>query len=590
MTISVAKATQNALSMTSASSVNYGSTLGLTSNGGSGNGAVSFAVTSGTCSISSTTLTPGNAGSTCVIQVTKAADSNYNVATSSTQTVTINKINQTVSFTSTAPSSPVSGDTYTPLATASSGATPSISIDATSSSVCSLNAGIVTFNTSGTCLIEADSASSTNYNAASTASQSITVAKIAQIITFALPTGSNFGDSNRTMNASTTSGLAISYSEGADTTNSACTVSSSGVVAILAVGNCQVTASQSGNDQYDTALAVSRTFAVSAIVPSAPFLTSVSAGNASATVSFTAPSSNGGATISAYEVVAIPSSGSNVVKSTCSASASPLACTLSGPTHALTNGVSYTFKVAAINSAGTSAYSTTSGSFMPATSAGAVTNLVAQPGDGTLIVNWEALSLASLGGGDFIRYDVFYKSTEPYSDSRRAQILTRTITTTTFTGLTNGTSYDVKVVAVTNAGAGNLLGDPAEVSQYPSTVPSAPTSVTVSKLTGTSARISWGLPLTDGGAALDATTPYVATITGGPSPITCGALSGRTCDITGLTPATTYSISVLAQNRMGAGTAGTASYLVPSNDANLLSFDLKTGATLSDPSPATYSP
>jgi hypothetical protein len=584
MTISVAKATQSALSINSASSVNYGSTLALTSTGGSGTGALSFAVTSGTCSISSTTLTPGDAGSTCIIQVTKAADSNYNVATSSTQTITINKINQTVSFTSTAPSSPVSGDTYRPLATSSSGAIPTISIDATSSSVCSLSAGIVTFNTSGTCLIEADSASSTNYNAASTASQSITVAKIAQTITFAEPSGSNFGDSNRTMSATASSGLAIAYSRGASTTNTACEVSSSGVVTILAVGNCQVTASQSGNDQYDSALAVSRTFAVSAVVPSAPFLTSVSAGNTSATVSFTTPTSNGGATLSAYEVVAMPSSGSNVTKSDCSTSASPLACTITG----LTNGTSYTFKVAAINSAGTSAYSTTSGSFTPATIANAVVNLVAQPGDGTLIVNWDQPT--NLGGGSFTRYDVYYKSTGSYDLSPNAQINSVSTTTQTFSGLINGTSYDVKVVAITSVNASELTGNTAEVSQYPSTVPSAPTNVTVSKLTGTSARISWGLPLSDGGASLDATTPYVATITGGPSPITCGVLDGRSCDITGLSPATTYSVSVVAQNRMGAGTAGTATYLVPSNDANLLSFNLKTGPNLSALSDTNFAP
>jgi hypothetical protein len=584
MTISVAKATQSSLSISSSSSVNYGSTIALTTSGGSGNGAVSFAVTSGTCSISSTTLTPGNAGSTCVIQATKALDANYNVATSSTQSITTNKLSQTVSFSSTAPSSPVSGDTYTPLASASSGAIPTIAIASSSSSVCSMSAGIVTFNTSGTCLIEADSASSTNYNAATTASQSITVAKIVQTITFTEPSASSFGAANRSMSASTTSGLTLAYSLGASTTNDACSVTSSGVVTILAVGNCQITAAQSGNSQYDAAVSVSRTFAVNAIVPSAPFITSVSAGNASATVSFSAPSSNGGANLSAYEIVAMPTSGSNVTKSDCSTSVSPLACTITG----LTNGTTYTFKVAAINSAGTSAYSTTSGSFTPATIANSVVNLVAQPGDGSLIVNWDQPT--DLGGGSFTRYDIFYKSTGSYSGTANKQISTVTETTWTFTGLTNGTPYDVKVVAITSANASELAGNTAEVSQYPSTVASAPTNVAASKLTATTARISWGLPLTDGGASLDATTPYVVTITGGPSAITCGTLSGRTCDISGLNPSSTYSISVKAQNRMGLGTAGTTTYLVPSNDANLLSLDLKTGATLSDPSNAIYSP
>ena len=584
MTVAVAKATQSSLSISSSSSVNYGSTISLASSGGSGTGAVSFAVTSGTCSISSTTLTPGNAGSTCVIQATKALDANYNSATSSTQTITINKISQTVSFTSTAPSSPVSGDTYTPLATASSGAIPTISIDAASSSVCEINAGIITFNTSGTCTVKADSSSSTNYNAATTATQSITVAKIAQTITFTQPSASSFGDSNRTMSASASSGLALTYTRGASTTNTACSVSSSGVVTILAVGNCQVTAAQSGNSQYDSAVSVSRTFAVNAIVPSAPFITSVSAGNASATVSFTAPSSNGGATLSAYELIAMPTSGSNITKSNCSTTASPLACTITG----LSNGTVYTFKVAAINSAGTGTYSSTSGSFTPATVANSVVNLVAQPGDGSLVVNWDQPT--NLGGGSFTRYDIYYKSSGSYAGTANKQITSITDTTWTFTGLANGTSYDVKVVAITSANASELAGNTAEVSQYPSTVASAPTNVSASKLTATSARISWGLPLTDGGAALDATTPYVVTITGGPSPITCGTISNRTCDISGLNPASTYSISVKAQNRMGLGTAGTATYLVPSNDANLFSLDLKTGTTLSDLATANYSP
>jgi hypothetical protein len=416
---------------------------------------VSFAVTSGTCSISSTTLTPGNAGSTCVIQATKALDVNYNSVTSSTQTITINKISQTVSFTSTAPSSPVSSDTYTPIATASSGAIPTISIDAASSNVCEINAGIITFNTSGTCLIEADSSSSTNYNAATTATQSITVAKIAQSITFTQPIDSNFGASNRTMSASASSGLALTYTRGASTTNTACSVSSSGVVTILAVGNCQVTASQSGNSQYDSAVSVSRTFAVNAIVPSAPFITSVSAGNTSATVSFTAPSSNGGATLSAYELIAMPSSGSNITKSNCSTSASPLACTITG----LSNGTVYTFKVAAINSAGTGTYSSSSGSFTPATVANSVVNLVAQPGDASLVVNWDQPT--NLGGGSFTRYDIYYKSSGSYSGTANKQITSISDTTWTFTGLANGTSYDVKVVAITSANASELSGNTA---------------------------------------------------------------------------------------------------------------------------------
>jgi hypothetical protein len=69
----------------------YGRTLALTSSGGSGTGAVSFAVTTiGTagCSISGSTLSATRVG-TCTVTVTKAADTSYKSATSAATTVTI---------------------------------------------------------------------------------------------------------------------------------------------------------------------------------------------------------------------------------------------------------------------------------------------------------------------------------------------------------------------------------------------------------------------------------------------------------------------------------------------------------------------
>jgi hypothetical protein len=69
----------------------YGRNMTLTSAGGSGSGAVSFAVTSiGTagCSISGSTLSATRVG-TCTVTVTKAADSTYKAATSAATTVTI---------------------------------------------------------------------------------------------------------------------------------------------------------------------------------------------------------------------------------------------------------------------------------------------------------------------------------------------------------------------------------------------------------------------------------------------------------------------------------------------------------------------
>jgi hypothetical protein len=85
-----------------------------------------------------------------------------------------------------------------------------------------------------------------------------------------------------------------------------------------------------------------------ASVPGAPTITSVTAGDASATVVFSAPSSTGGATISSYTASCAGSTGTK----TGSATASPIK--VSG----LTNGSTYACTVTATNSAGTGAAST----------------------------------------------------------------------------------------------------------------------------------------------------------------------------------------------------------------------------------------
>jgi fibronectin type III domain protein len=78
------------------------------------------------------------------------------------------------------------------------------------------------------------------------------------------------------------------------------------------------------------------------------------AGNASATVSFTAPASNGGSPITSYTVTASPGG------ATATGSASPITVT------GLTNGTSYTFTVTATNAIGTGPPSAASNAVTPA--------------------------------------------------------------------------------------------------------------------------------------------------------------------------------------------------------------------------------
>ncbi len=97
-------------------------------------------------------------------------------------------------------------------------------------------------------------------------------------------------------------------------------------------------------------------------VPGAPTLLGVTAGNASAAVSFSAPTSNGGAAISLYTASC---SGGGATR-TASAAASPITVS------SLTNGISYSCSVTAANSAGSSAASSAL-TVMPAVGSSTIT-------------------------------------------------------------------------------------------------------------------------------------------------------------------------------------------------------------------------
>ncbi|MDT3307458.1 Ig-like domain-containing protein [Shewanella vaxholmensis] len=184
--------------------------------------------------------------------------------------------------------------------------------------------------------------------AASVASNSITPAAT-QTITFATPSAQNFG-TTPTLTATSDSGLTPVFTS---STTGVCTITSGGVLTFVTAGSCTINADQAGNSSYLPATQVSRTFAVNPVQPSAPTAVTAVAGDSSASVSFTAPISNGGSAITSYAVIASPGG------ATVNGTASPI--TFSG----LTNGTAYTFTVTATNAAGTSAVSAASNSVTP---------------------------------------------------------------------------------------------------------------------------------------------------------------------------------------------------------------------------------
>ena len=140
--------------------------------------------------------------------------------------------------------------------------------------VCTVSGNTVTIVAAGTCTIQASQAGNANFNAATNVNRSFTVTKVSQTITFAALSGKTFGDAPFTVSASASSGLPVSFSS---LTTPVCTVSGN-TVTIVAVGTCNIQASQAGDATYAAAPNVSRGFAVA---------------KASQTITFGAPEPSG---------------------------------------------------------------------------------------------------------------------------------------------------------------------------------------------------------------------------------------------------------------------------------------------------------
>src|SRR6201998_3420125 len=132
----------------------------------------------------------------------------------------------------------------------------------------------------------------------------------------------------------------------------------------LTSGSHIITAVYSGDSNNVTSTSAALTQTVN-IVPNAPTIGAATAGNAQASVSFTAPASNGGSAITGYTVTSTPGG------FTATGSASPIMVT------GLTNGTAYTFGVAATNSVGTGSASAPSNSVTPSATPVAATQAIA---------------------------------------------------------------------------------------------------------------------------------------------------------------------------------------------------------------------
>ena len=266
-------------------------------------------------------------------------------------------------------------------------------------------------------------------------------------------------------------------------------------------------------------------------LPGAAASVSAAAGNGVATVSWLAPSFNGGTDITSYTVTASPGGATCVTSGT--------SCTVTG----LTNGFSYTFTVKAANAVGSGASSVASSSVVPVTTPDAPTNVSALAGNASALITFKKPTFN--GGSAITGYTV---TASPEGES--CSVTTFTSLGCTVTGLTNGVSYTFSVVATTAVGSSAPSASSTAVT--PLTTPDAPNSVVAISDNG-SATISWSAPASSGGTNI---TGYV--VTASPKGATC-ATTALTCTISGLTNGTSYTFTVKATNAIGTSAASSPS-------------------------------
>ncbi|MFM2114874.1 MAG: hypothetical protein RI908_615, partial [Actinomycetota bacterium] len=182
--------------------INYQATTTLSTSGGSGDGAVTYAVTNGTgeCTVTESTLT-GTAAGTCSVTATKAAEGNYLAATSNTVTITVAKIAQTITFASLADRA-FDNAAFAVAPTTTSGRT--VTVSSSTTETCTASGLNVTMVYAGTCTLVASVAESANHLAATSVTRSF---EITSVVPFA-PTISTI--------TATTSSLSVAFTAGAN--------------------------------------------------------------------------------------------------------------------------------------------------------------------------------------------------------------------------------------------------------------------------------------------------------------------------------------------------------------------------------------
>jgi len=267
-----------------------------------------------------------------------------------------------------------------------------------------------------------------------------------------------------------------------------------------------------------------------ATVPGAPTSATAIAGNAQATVTFTAPASNGGSAIVGYTVLSSPPGGVDT-----NAGTTGLSHVITG----LTNGTPYTFTVTATNVVGAGPASAASNAVVPATLPGAPLGVSAVGGVGQATVSFAPP--ASNGGAAITGFVVTSNPDNITVFGSASPIVVP--------GLTNGTNYAFTVAAINSVGTGPASAFSNNVTPNPATtVPTAPSGASAVRAGSGQVSVTFVAPASDGGSPISGYT--VTSNPPGGTDLAAGT-TGLTHTVGGLTNGVAYTFTVTATNGVG---------------------------------------
>jgi trimeric autotransporter adhesin len=231
-----------------------GGTFTVAATGGaSGNPVVFASTTAAICTVAGSTVTMLSAGN-CGLTADQAGNANYSAAPQATLSVAIGAASQAITNFVANPAAPVYAPSGTFTVSANGGASTSPVVFASNSpAVCTISGNIATMLSAGSCVLTANQAGDTNYDAAPQALLNVVIGAASQAITnFVANPAAPVFTPNGTFALSATGGASASPVVFASNSPAVCTVNGN-TATMLSAGNCALTANQAGDANYSAA-------------------------------------------------------------------------------------------------------------------------------------------------------------------------------------------------------------------------------------------------------------------------------------------------------------------------------------------------